>query len=424
MNSKRAFFAAIATSVALASPLHAANLLQNPEFDLDPTSGNGWTADGTGSLSWNLASGQPTPPSARTTQVAGESMILWQCVQIVGGATYDFSSQSFTHSSILSATNSVSLSVYASSDCSGGPLQNVPTNAQSFPNWGLREYIGYVAPMDANSARIELASNGNADNNDISWDNVVVDGPNGAPGAESGATFEVTKVYSDGNPDEVEVTLTCNGGLPLEQSFTISDGNPVLFVITNFIEGATDCEVTETGSANGYTPSYDNGSVVSDESCLFESIDSGEYSCAITNNADPASFTVTKEWIVSGAVGVEVIEEASVTIYCNNEIAGGFYNGSEYQYNSLLSGDGDFVEVSVDTTTQSAQCRAVENVVQSGVESDDDCGQRTIPAGGASSCTITNTVFFEGIPTLGQFGKIFMILLLLGVGLVTYRRLA
>jgi hypothetical protein len=45
-------------------------------------------------------------------------------------------------------------------------------------------------------------------------------------------------------------------------------------------------------------------------------------------------------------------------------------------------------------------------------------------AGGNSSCTFTNTVFFEGIPTLSQYGLALMALLMLGVGMVGFRRFA
>lgn len=155
----------------------SANLLENPDFDLDPTNpANGWTAEGTGSLIWNQTSGDPSPPSARTNQFAGESMILYQCVGIVGGTSYDFSARSFTHSSIGSGTNGVRMSVYSSNDCSGLALETVATNQTSFPNWALREQNGYIAPVDASSARIELYSAGNEDQNQISWDNVMVDG--------------------------------------------------------------------------------------------------------------------------------------------------------------------------------------------------------------------------------------------------------
>jgi MSHA biogenesis protein MshQ len=236
------------------------------------------------------------------------------------------------------------------------------------------------------------------------------------------ASFFVTKQYSDGNDDQVEVTLSCNNGLPLEQSFLISDGNPVNFVVTHFTEGEMDCEVTETGTADGYTPSYDNGSAVSNVSCAYTDVASGEFSCAISNAADPATFTVYKEWVIEGAVGHEVLEEARGTIYCNNEIQGGGENGSYYFLSDILVGDGDSLTATVDTTLQSAQCWAEEDLFESGVESENDCGSRSIPAGGSSSCTFTNTVFFEGIPTLSQIGLALLALLMLGVGLVGLRR--
>ena len=43
---------------------------------------------------------------------------------------------------------------------------------------------------------------------------------------------------------------------------------------------------------------------------------------------------------------------------------------------------------------------------------------------GGDSCTITNTIFFEGIPTLNQYGLALMALLMLGIGLVGFRRFA
>jgi hypothetical protein len=58
------------------------------------------------------------------------------------------------------------------------------------------------------------------------------------------------------------------------------------------------------------------------------------------------------------------------------------------------------------------------------VESTNDCGSRPIAAGSSSSCTFVNTVFFEGIPTLSQYGLALLALLMLGVGLVGFRRFA
>ena len=84
--------------------------------------------------------------------------------------------------------------------------------------------------------------------------------------------------------------------------------------------------------------------------------------------------------------------------------------------------DGEYINVTVDTLGGSAWCHASESVQDSGVEATNDCGARYINAGGSDSCTFVNTVFFEGIPTLSQYGLAIMALLMLGMGFVGMRR--
>ena len=70
-------------------------------------------------------------------------------------------------------------------------------------------------------------------------------------------------------------------------------------------------------------------------------------------------------------------------------------------------------------------CKAYEDIVQSGVESENGCESfTTLSAGEVYGCKIKNSVFFEGIPTLSQWGMALMALLMLGVGLVGFRRFA
>ncbi|HMB58569.1 MAG TPA: IPTL-CTERM sorting domain-containing protein [Xanthomonadales bacterium] len=71
-----------------------------------------------------------------------------------------------------------------------------------------------------------------------------------------------------------------------------------------------------------------------------------------------------------------------------------------------------------------SNCWVVETVYDSGVEVDNDCGfdSLQISAGVGGSCLITNTVFFEGIPTLSQYGMAILALLMLGLGFVGFRR--
>ena len=62
----------------------------------------------------------------------------------------------------------------------------------------------------------------------------------------------------------------------------------------------------------------------------------------------------------------------------------------------------------------------------SSVEVSNDCGGmiEKLEPGDSATCGFTNTVFFEGIPTLSQYGLALMALLMLGVGMVGFRRFA
>ena len=176
------------------------------------------------------------------------------------------------------------------------------------------------------------------------------------------ASFFVTKQYSDGNDDAVEVT-----------------------------------------------PSYDNGSLVSDVSCAYVDVTSGEFSCDITNNADPATFTVIKDWIIDGVVGDAVDLSASLTIQCDGRVIqaidGEPLNNFTDSVTTTLEGDGDSVTVTLNTAQGPASCQASEEISQSGVESEDNCGSRSIPAGGSSSCTITNSLASVSCPRACRCGS-------------------
>jgi len=234
------------------------------------------------------------------------------------------------------------------------------------------------------------------------------------------ARFEVWKEFSDGRENEVEVSLSCNTGIPLDQNKRITGGGSSVNFVVKHIQGeAVICEVLESEGVDGYDPVFNGGA-----GCRWESVTAGQqYTCEIVNSARPATFTVTKAWLYAGSVTETVSMKPSLSVFCNNEIVGGFYNGTGYQYDKVLSGDDESVEVSVDTLARPAECRAEESGAPGGVEMESDCGPRSIPAGGSSSCTITNTVFFEGIPTLNETGLALLALLASGMGAAFLRRL-
>lgn len=235
-------------------------------------------------------------------------------------------------------------------------------------------------------------------------------------GAQGEATFGVEKEFDDNNTAEVEVTLSCNTGLPLEQTTTISQGDPVNFVVGDFAVGTLDCEVTED-VPDGYTASYNDGTV-SPDNCSWDDVLGGPLTCTITNALDQVEVDVTKEWIdANPEFNTQYVAGADWS--CSN-VAFGDDSGSLDFFGNLGS-DSFFVFPDWETGTT---CSISEvDLLESGVEVDDsDCQGLVVTPGSGASCTIVNTRLYEGIPTLSQYGLAVLALLMLGVGLVGFRR--
>jgi hypothetical protein len=243
----------------------------------------------------------------------------------------------------------------------------------------------------------------------------------------SRATFRVTKTFADGNNvDEVTVFLDCNSGLILDQDKLLMDGESVEFVVTDYTDGFLSCTVTEDGST-GYSGEYNNitAGVINDESCDYPDITGvAEFECEITNSPDPVDIVVHKDWVIEGnADAVEL--EFGVDLYCQatGMTGPGAHDDGDDDWHGYDYSEGD------DTFTwqiiplfPSSSCYAVEYSVGSFAEVDNGCVDMVASAGSGAECTITNTVFFEGIPTLSQYGMALMALLMLGVGFVSFRR--
>lgn len=246
-------------------------------------------------------------------------------------------------------------------------------------------------------------------------------------------TFHVTKDFSDDNTGPVDVNIRCNAGLPLEQSFTISETSDVTFTVKHFQPGDLDCHVWEEPVSN-YVATYAASAVTgtgitsSDaDGCYFDEVEGGGFLCAITNDAGPGTYTVNKEWILgeSGDEGLQLI--APVTIFCDSEIlADDAQSGNDVWYVMReLTGQTDSVTISVDTNGGTAQCETIEGTMPDYVMVDNGCrALMDVVSGEESSCDITNTMFFEGIPTLNQYGLVLLVLLTFGIGMVGFRRYA
>jgi hypothetical protein len=253
-------------------------------------------------------------------------------------------------------------------------------------------------------------------------------------------TFTVTKDFTDDNPMEVEVKLDCNTGLILDQEKLIAEGEYVEFIVTDFTPGNLTCHVRET-VPNGYTPDYQSGTngefiadSVSDDAqgCHFEEVESGLFTCHIVNTPLPVEIEIEKEWVIEGMTG-DVDTYFELALQCDSEIIGGTEGGCAWIdqpvseiYQSwclILTGNGPTTFYPEVVPKQpSTHCTVAERALNYAVEVENGCTDLEVSAGQGTSCVVTNTVFFEGIPTLSELGKLLMILMVLGTGLMVYRR--
>ena len=241
------------------------------------------------------------------------------------------------------------------------------------------------------------------------------------------ATFRVTKDFTDDSDNTADVYLRCNAGLPLEQEFTLDDEGFVTFVVREFQAGQMDCRVFED-PIDGYTGSYAAGGTGSaalidddDTGCIFEGVQAGEFTCDVTNAIDGIDIEVTKQWLGVNEGDFELVAEAEYS--CFNVFASS-QGGATTTMTGTLSFDG---MVSSDTiqdlypAPDGSYCTVSEPVVEEFVEADaSDCAN--VPVEPDASCILYNTVFFEGIPTLSQYGMAVLALLMFGIGAVGLRR--
>ena len=269
--------------------------------------------------------------------------------------------------------------------------------------------------------------------------------------------FTVTKYFDDGNTDaEVTVHIQCFTGLPQNQSQTLPDSNGdyvVNFIVTSFDQDELDCSIWEESVA-GYHAEYSAdtdvaGSTTDSDACHFEDIGNSNYpeetdqnQCDIYNYPEPVEVTVTKDWEVEGSGGDALDPAYSLVLWCDGEISGGegCKDTKSGDYGDICeSNPGKWYKVLTETGTGDTSdedytadvvpywdggtdCWVDEEVYDDAVEVENGCDDINVSHGQGDSCLITNTVFFEGIPTLSQYGMAIMALLMLGVGFVGFRR--
>jgi hypothetical protein len=270
------------------------------------------------------------------------------------------------------------------------------------------------------------------------------------------ATFTVQKLFMDGNTTQgLTLRIECNTGLPLSQEFVVeppTDGDElgdfeVKFIVTNFENEVMSCEVWED-VIPGYTGTYEvNGGTCNDNGeadpdcdeglvslidgygsgpCTYMNVDGGDDNlCVIRNYPDPVEITVNKVWeFLSEIDGID--DQAVIDLRCINVWDG---DGEEcfdqpgMCWTWYIDGDESNTAWIYPNWDGGTSCMIDETIFDNAVESTGCEGTFDIFVGsGDRQCTITNTVFFEGIPTLNQFGLLLLALLMLGIGALGFRR--
>ena len=257
------------------------------------------------------------------------------------------------------------------------------------------------------------------------------------------ATFEVTKNFTDDNPADVRVVIECNTGLPLMQEGMVSEfGNPfdkLIFIVQDYEVGTLNCDIFEEPIPAGYDQTYNAtadpidtlpGPVNSDDDgCHYEDVSTGTYGCEIVNRLLPVDVTVNKEWF-DDKPEFQNPEWVDITFTCNAPILDVCDGGIE---GCSIEGFGNTTTEYIDPDNPgefrviphwdgSTVCSATEESQPGVIQDQDDCAAIPLAPGQGGSCTLTNTRFYEGIPTLSQYGLMLLSLLMLGMGAFAFRR--
>ncbi len=324
---------------------------------------------------------------------------------------------------------------------SGLPIRNLANNTC---NIGFSVMVTDVASSEITNVIRELtgwvAQDGVCDNDQTVGKSVGLD----LLISTARTVFTVTKDFSDDNPAPVDVFISCNDGLPLKSNATITDPTAnngfhyVDFIVKSYQPGRLNCEIWEEPVPNGYSAKYvasdDNGNGFADvigndkNRCFYEGVEAGTFTCEVRNRLDDTTVMVNKEWL-GDIVDADVSLTASARWKCfrvRNKPAGPLMSMSG-SMSFQGAKDSNYITDIYPDFAGNSYCTVTEAHMGSEVETDSsECDQVPVLVGAdpVPSCTIYNTVFFEGIPTLSQYGLALLALLMLGLGMAGFRKFA
>lgn len=134
--------------------------------------------------------------------------------------------------------------------------------------------------------------------------------------------------------------------------------------------------------------------------------------------------TVHKEWLFTKEE-LSFVGSAEIELECENVLNGdGEPHGNDMTWHWQIEGNDSRTAIIYPDDKGNTICHAAERVQSSDVETTNGCAFGIpIDVGDPDkSCTIINTVFLEGIPTLSDYGLLLFALLMLATGMVAVRR--
>ena len=251
--------------------------------------------------------------------------------------------------------------------------------------------------------------------------------------AQSTNTFNVTNVSNVASAN-LPVTMTCNSGFPLTQEAS----TPVNFSVSEVSAGATCSAVLSDDLPSGttlvgYTTEDGTTSLTGCDWDITNAVGEVNHSCVIETDTETQDYNVTVTWSLNPNAPESAYEDAVVNLQCVDAWDGSGLTTVTLVNQPAYPGAPMPVSMEVDPAPAASgvmtMCSALMSGIDTSVDVDEsDCGpdgtnDGVLPADGSGlACTITAVAFFEGIPTLSQYGMAIMVLLMLGVGFVGFRR--
>lgn len=244
--------------------------------------------------------------------------------------------------------------------------------------------------------------------------------------AQSTVTF-ATSVTGAGGGDagSPEMTISCNGGIPLSQSAAAG----TTFSVTNINVGdvctvALSGDLDEGWTADAYvcTPT----GVSSASGCAFTMDDTNTaFATDVTAVPAPFDFEVTYSWDVSDDADPGITDGVMIETMCADVWANGGLTTLGPDSFDASDSAGDTFSAYEGVTPDplgNTVCSAMWVGFPSAVEGSAPCSEDVDVGDTLVQCSLVASAFFEGIPTLSQYGMAIMALLMLGVGFVGFRR--